>query len=42
MIITYEERLSYLYYVNPSYASKILNLMDNNPEFLSIKFNCLN
>lgn len=33
---TYEERLSYLYYVNPSYASKILNLMDNNPEFLSI------
>lgn len=34
--ITYEERLSYLYHVNPSYASEILQCMEHNPEFLRI------
>lgn len=33
---TYEERLSYLFHVNPDYASEILELMIHNPEFLSI------
>lgn len=33
---TYEERLSYLFHVNPSYAGEILELMTHNPEFLSI------
>ena len=33
---SYEERLSYLFHVNPSYAGEILELMTHNPEFLSI------
>lgn len=33
---TYEERLSYLYEVNQTYANQILQCMENNPEFLRI------